>query len=64
MDKKEMIAKIDKLRDELIRLDAKDSTFAEMIAYFKQRQTGIIKRRKAIHDEINAMKVEILKMGL
>lgn len=64
MDKKEIIQKIDSLRDELLRLDAKDVTFAETIAYLKQRQAGIVKRRKTIHNEINALKVEILKIGL
>ena len=45
MDKKEIITQIDRLRDELLRLDAKDTTLSETIAYCNQRQ-GRIRQKK------------------
>ena len=59
-----MVAKIDKLRDELIRLQGEDNANIKTIAHLNVRGEGIRRRRKAIHDEINALKVEILKRGL
>ena len=64
MDKKEIITLIDSLRDELLKLDAKDTMLAEMIAYCHQRQDHIRQKKREIHKKVNALKVEILKMGL
>ncbi len=64
MDKKEIITQIDRLRDELLRLDAKDTTLAEMIAYCNQRQDRIRQKKREIHAKVNALKVEILEIGL
>ena len=64
MGKKEIISQIDGLREELLTLDAKDATLAETIAYCKQRQDRIRQKKREIHDKVNALKVEILKMGL
>lgn len=64
MEKKEIITRIDRLRDELIKLDAKDTTLSEMIAYCHQRQERIRQKKREVHKKVNALKVEILKMGL
>ena len=64
MDKKEITKQIDCLRDELLKLDAKDSTLAEAIAYCQQRQEIVRQKKRGIHKKVNALKVEILKMGL
>ena len=64
MDRKEIITQIDKLRDSLLRLDAKDTTFAEIIAYCNQRQDHIRQKKREIHAKVNALKVEIAKLGL
>lgn len=64
MDKKEMIAKIDKLRDELIRLQGEDGALIKAVCSLNNQRESVKRRRKAIHDEINALKVEILKKGL
>ena len=63
MEKKEIIQEIDRLREELLRLNAKDATLAETIAYCNQRQDRIRQRRREIHNRVNALKVEIRKMG-
>ncbi len=64
MTKEEIIQKIDKLRDELIRLNGKDTSFAETIAYCQQRQEKIRQRRKQIHNEVGKLQVEISRMDL
>ncbi|MBP3827998.1 MAG: hypothetical protein ILA07_08170 [Prevotella sp.] len=64
MDRKEIIAQIDRLRDELLKLDAKDTTLAETIAYCNQRQDRIRQKKREIHTKVNALKVEIAKLGL
>lgn len=64
MDRKEIITQIDRLRDELLKLDAKDTTLAETIAYCNQRQDRIRQKKREIHAKVNDLKVEILKMGL
>lgn len=64
MDKKEIITQIDRLRDELLKLDARDTTLAETIAYCNQRQDHIRQKKREIHAKVNALKVEIAKMGL
>lgn len=61
MDKKEIITQIDSLRDELLKLDARDTMLAETIAYCQQRQEKIRFRKREIHSHINDLKVEILK---
>ena len=61
MDKKEMIAKIDKLRDELIRLQGEDNANIKAITHLNARREGIRQRRKAIHEEIEKLKFIILK---
>lgn len=64
MDRKEIITQIDRLRDELLKLDAKDTTLAETIAYCNQRQDRIRQKKREIHAKVNALKVEIAKLGL
>lgn len=64
MDRKEIVAQIDRLRDELLKLDAKDTTLAETIAYCNQRQDRIRQKKREIHTKVNALKVEIAKLGL
>lgn len=64
MDRKEIITQIDRLRDELLKLDAKDTTLAETIAYCNQRQGRIRQKKREIHAKVNALKVEIAKLGL
>ena len=64
MDRKEIITQIDRLRDELLKLDAKDTMLSETIAYCNQRQDRIRQKKREIHAKVNALKVEILKMGL
>ena len=64
MDKKEIIAQIDRLRDELLKLDAKDTMLSETIAYCNQRQDRIRQKKREIHAKVNALKVEIAKLGL
>lgn len=64
MDKKEMIAKIDKLRDDLIRLQGEDNANIKAITHLNARRDSIRRRRKEIHEEIETLKGEILKMGL
>lgn len=61
MEKKEILKQIDSLRDELLRLDAKDTMLAETIAYCQQRQEKIRCRKREIHSRINDLKVTILK---
>lgn len=64
MDKKEIITQIDGLRDELLKLDAKDTAFSETIAHCQQRQNRIRQKKREIHAKVDALKVEITKMGL
>ena len=64
MDKKEIVSQIDRLRDELLRLDAKDTTLAETIVYCTQRQNRIRQKKREIHKKVNALKVDIAKLGL
>ena len=64
MQKKEVLERIDKLRDELIRLQGEEQSNSKTIASINARQNSIKRRRKTIHDEITVLKVEILKMGL
>ena len=64
MDRKEIITQIDRLRDELLKLDAKDTMLSETIAYCNQRQSRIRQKKREIHAKVNGLKVEILKMGL
>ena len=64
MDKKEIITQIDRLRDMLLKLNAKDATFSETIAYCQQRQNRIRQKKREIHAKVDALKVEITKMGL
>ena len=64
MQKKEIIERIDKLRDELIRLQGEEQSNSKTIASINARQNSIKRRRMSIHDEITVLKVEILKMGL
>ena len=63
METKEIIAQIDSLRDELLMLNAKDTTLAETIACCQQRQERIRYKKREIHKKVNALKVEILKLG-
>jgi predicted nucleic acid-binding Zn-ribbon protein len=64
MDKRGTIAKIDKLRDELIRLQGEDNASIKTIAHLNARREGIRRRRKEIHEEIETLKGEVLKSGL
>lgn len=64
MDKKEALQKIEQLRDELVKLNGKDASFAETIAYCQQRQDRIRHRRKLIHNEVAKLQVEISRMDL
>ena len=64
MDRKEIITQIDRLRDELLKLDAKDTTLAETIAYCNQRQDRIRQKKREIHAKVNGLKVQIAKLGL
>lgn len=64
MEKGKIIKQIDCLREELLRLNAKDTMLAETIAYCQQRQDRIRIKRREIHRKVNFLKVEILKMGL
>ena len=64
MTKKEIITQIDRLRDELLKLDAKDTTLSETIAHCKHRQERIRKKKREVSKKITALKVEILKAGL
>ena len=64
MDKKEIITQIDSLRDELVKLDARDTMLSETIAYCQQRQDRIRKKKREIHSKVNALKIEILRMGI
>lgn len=64
MEKKEIVTRIDRLRDELIRLDAKDTTLAETVAYLNQRQDRIRQMKRQIHAQVNALKVQVLQMEL
>ena len=59
-----MISKIDKLRDELIRLQGEDNANIKAITHLNARREGIRRRRKAIHEEIETLKGEILQAGL
>lgn len=64
MDKKEIITQIDRLRDELVKLNAKEITLSETIAYCTQRQDRIRQKKREIHKKVNELKEEILLMGL
>ena len=64
MEKGEIIKKIECLREELLKLNAKDTMLAETIAYCQQRQDRIRIKRREIHRKVNFLKVEISKMGL
>ena len=64
MKKSEILERIDKLRDELIRLQGEERSNIKTIANINARLNSIKRRRKEIHDEITKIKVEILKMGL
>ena len=64
MDKNEMIAKIDKLRDELIRLQGEDGALIKAVCSLNNQRESVKRRRKAIHEEIEDLKLEVLKMGL
>jgi len=64
MDKKEIITQIDTLRDELLKLDAKDTMLSETIAYCNQRQDRIRQKKREIHNKVNALKVEVAKTVL
>ena len=64
MDRKEIITQIDRLRDELLKLDAKDTMLSETIAYFNQRQDRIRQKKREIHAKVNDLKVQIAKLGL
>ena len=61
MNKKEIITQIDRLRDELLRLDAKDTTLSETIAYCTQRQDRIRQKKREIHAKVNELKTIIAK---
>lgn len=64
MDKQEIIAKIDKLRDELIRLQGEDNALIKAVSSLNAQRDSVKRRRKAIHNEIEELKHEILQMGL
>ena len=64
MDKQEIIAKIDKLRDELIRLQGEDGALIKAVSSLNSQRESVKQRRKAIHEEIEKLKYEVLKMGL
>ena len=64
MDKQETIAKIDKLRDELIRLQGEDGALIKAVCSLNNQRESVKRRRKAIHEEIEKLKTEILTMGL
>ena len=64
MDKQEIIAKIDKLRDELIRLQGEDGALIKAVCSLNNQRESVKRRRKAIHEEIEKLKTEILTMGL
>lgn len=64
IEKKEIIAQIDKLRDELIRLQGEDNALIKTIAHTNARREGIKRRREEIHNEIEGLKYEVLQMGL
>ena len=61
MDRKEIITQIDRLRDELLKLDAKDTTLSETIALCHQRQDRIRLKKREIHEEIEDLKLIVLK---
>ena len=61
MNRKEITTQIDRLRDELLRLDAKDTTLAETIAYCNQRQDRIRQKKREIHAKVNEIKTIIAK---
>ncbi len=61
MDKKEIIAKIDKLRDELIRLQGEDGALIKAVCSLNNQRESVKHRRKAIHKEIEELKMTILK---
>ena len=64
MDKKEIIARIDKLHDQLIRLQGEDNALVKTIANLNSQRASIKRRNKDIHEAITRLKVEVLKMGL
>ena len=61
MVKKEIITQIDRLRDELLKLDAKDTALSETIAYCTQRQDRIRRKKREIHKKVNELKTIIAK---
>ena len=64
MTKEEIIAKIDRLRDELIRLQGEDNALIKAVSSLNTQRDSVKRRRKAIHNEIEELKHEILQMGL
>lgn len=64
MQKKEILERVSKLRDELIRLQGEEQCNSKTIANINARQKSINRRRKKIHIEITELKFQILKMGL
>jgi len=63
MYKQETIAKIDKLRDELIRLQGEDAALIKAVCSMNNQRESVKRRRNAIHEEIEILKHEVLKMG-
>lgn len=61
MDRKEIITQIDTLRNELLKLDTKDKTLSETIAYCHQRQDRIRQKKREIHNKVNELKILITK---
>lgn len=64
MGKKEIIARIDKLHDRLVRLQGEDNALVKTIANLNSQRASIKRRNKTIHEEIAKLQVEVLKMGL
>ena len=61
MNKEEIIKQIDKLRDELIRLQGEDGALIKAVCSLNTHRQSIKCRRKAIHEEIENLKYQITK---
>ena len=61
MDKQEIVQKIDKLRDELIRLQGEDGALIKAVCCLNTQRQSVKRRRKAIHEEIEKLKYRITK---
>lgn len=63
-DKQQILMEIEALRDKLIKLEAKQVTLQETVAYCQQRWERLQHQKKLLHDEVTKLKVKILKMDL